>query len=228
MTRARTSLLLVEDDEDFGKVLQQFIELSGLEVRRVSRGRDALDACKLKTFDLCLLDIGLPDMDGFALAQAMKANGHRTPFIFLTARILKPDRMRGLALGADDYITKPFEADELLLRIHNILRRSGRILEAAVSLGAYTFQPDTRLLSLGDSVQSLSHKEAELLSLLYEHRNRLVKRSEILTRIWGENDYFHGRSMDVFITRLRKLLAADNRIAIEGVRGSGFVLRTPE
>jgi DNA-binding response OmpR family regulator len=223
-----TRILLVEDDLDLGGVLAQFLALSGFEATHAATGRRGLEAFEREAPALCILDVGLPDLDGFEVAARMKAQRPDVPFLFLTARTLKADRLRGLELGADDYILKPFEADELVLRIRNILRRQGALEDEPLRLGAYRFQPETRLLEREGEGQVLSRREADLLALLAEHRNRVVRRSEILERIWGKEDYFTGRSLDVFITRLRKCLGGDGELRIEAVRGTGFVLRTPD
>jgi DNA-binding response OmpR family regulator len=223
-----TRILLVEDDLDLGGVLAQFLTLSGFQATHAPTARLGLEAFEREAPALCVLDVGLPDLDGFEVAARMKALRPGVPFLFLTARTLKADRLKGLELGADDYILKPFEADELVLRIRNILRRQGTLKDEPVSIGTYRFHSETRLLERNGERQVLSRREADLVALLLEHRNRLVRRAEILERIWGKEDYFTGRSLDVFVTRLRKCLSADGDLRIEAVRGAGFVLKVPD
>jgi DNA-binding response OmpR family regulator len=219
------SLLLVEDDNDLRSVLAHYLTLSGFSVTSAATAREALDAFRRDRHALCILDIGLPDLDGFALARQIKELRADQPLVFLTSRALKPDRVRGLQLGADDYICKPFEADELVLRVRNILRRSAGAGDTKVRIGRCEVDFQTRMMRKGGMEKHFTRKEAELLSLLWENRGRLLTRSEILIRIWGRDDYFLGRSMDVFVTRLRRLLG-DEGVSIKSVRGTGFVLTT--
>ena len=189
--------------------------------------REALDVFRRDHHALCIIDIGLPDLDGFALARQIKELHGDQPLVFLTSRALKPDRVRGLQLGADDYICKPFEADELVLRVRNILRRSSDAGESRVKIGRCEVDFETRVICKDGVEKRLTRKEAELLSLLWEYRGRLLTRSEILVRIWGRDDYFLGRSMDVFVTRLRRLFRAEG-VAITSVRGTGLILTPPD
>ncbi len=165
-------------------------------------------------------------MDGFTLAEKIIELQPEVPFIFLTARKMKEDKLKGLKLGADDYIVKPFEADELVLRLQNILKRSSghkaTIIDEVVSIGSYSFNTRRLELRFEDTVQQLTEKEAELIQFLYNHRNQLLKRDEILTAVWKNDDYFSGRSMDVFISRLRKYFKDDASISIESSRGIGL------
>lgn len=217
-------ILLVEDDIDLGNVLCQYLKMNKYEVDLYRSGIDGLNAFSPSRHVVCLLDVMLPGMDGFALAEAIKNKSADTPFIFLTARSLKEDVLKGLKLGADDYITKPFEPEELLLRISNILKRAGNAQANVCKIGRYEFSFDRYRLVCGDIERTLTAREAELLQLLIDNKNRVVKRSDILKTVWGEDDFFLGRSMDVFITRLRKYLKHDKRIYIQSVRGVGIML----
>lgn len=221
----KNKILLVEDDVDLGCVLKQFIELSDFKVILCYNGREGLRAFKEDDYDLCVLDVRLPEMDGFTLAREIKKINKNVPFIFLTARKQKPDRIKGLELGADDYICKPFEADELLLRIKNIIRRTGKGGYEVFQIGSHEMDIHNLILKKDNMEKRLTVKEAELLRFLYINRNRLVKRSDILIKIWGQDDYFLGRSMDVFISRLRKLFQDDEHVTLENVRGIGFKLK---
>ena len=223
-------LLLVEDDIDLQKVLAQYLELSGFTVHTAHHGKHGLEVFKKKHADLCILDVMMPVMDGFALAQEIRKSDPEIPLIFLTARNQKEDKLKGLKLGADDYITKPFEAEELVLRIHNILKRSGKKANDSkaaedTSLGKLQIRYNELLIEDGKQEYRLTPREAELLRYLVEHPNTLLTREQILTELWGQNDYFMGRSMDVFISRLRKYLAEEPSINLETKRGVGFIFK---
>lgn len=222
-------LLLVEDDTDLGNVMKHYLEAHEFEVELCRDGLEGWKSFQRKVFDLCILDIMMPEMDGFDLAKRIKNLNDEIPFIFLTAKDQKIDRMTGLALGADDYITKPFEIDELVLRIQNILRRTARssVVELC-QIGAFVFDRNNLILKGNKREFSLTLQEAKLLQLLLDNKNEVVTRKAILTRLWGENDYFAGRSMDVFISRLRKYLKSDSCVQIENRRGVGFALKIIE
>lgn len=226
-TEKKHHILLVEDDIDFGSILKQYLELSGYTITWAKDGVAALQLLEHAIYDICVLDVMMPKMDGFTLAEKMVTIHPDIPFVFLTARKLKEDRIKGLKLGADDYIVKPFEADELLLRIRNILKRTGVLSqsihsESMLTIGLYTF--DTRRLELRfeEEVQQLTEKEAALISFLVAHKNQLIKREEVLNAVWKNDDYFSGRSMDVFISRLRKYFKKDPAISIQSSRGIGL------
>ncbi|MEZ4885120.1 MAG: response regulator transcription factor [Chitinophagales bacterium] len=220
------NLLLVEDDTDLGNVMKHYLEAHEFEVELCRNGLEGLNSFKTNRFDLCILDIMMPEMDGFDLAKRIKNLDEEVPFIFLTAKNQKWDRVKGLALGADDYITKPFEIDELVLRIQNILRRTNRTkMDVLQQIGVFSFDRTNLLLKGERGEFSLTLQEAKLLQLLWDNRNEVVTREAILTRLWGENDYFAGRSMDVFISRLRKYLSSDDSVQIENRRGVGFALK---
>ena len=216
-------ILLAEDDADFAGVLKMYLEIHGYAVTYCKDGEEALQLSQKETFDICILDVMMPRLDGFTLAEKMNTD---TPFIFLTARKLKEDKIKGLKLGADDYIVKPFEVDELVLRIGNILKRSEKRNNSTnqdiITIGNYTLDTKRLELKLKDAVQQLTIKEAALVTYLYHNKNRLLKREEILKAIWQNDDFFSGRSMDVYISRLRKYFKNDPAIRIESVRHIGL------
>lgn len=216
-------VLIVEDDLDLGNLLRQYLELNGFEARRVFDGTEARKELQNQSFDIAVLDVMMPNEDGFELASKMKNSHPHLPFLFVTARKMKEDILHGLKLGADDYIIKPFDADELILRIQNILKRNpSDKVETVYRFGKFLFSPSELSLKTEDSERILTEKEARLLCYLYNHKNQLIKREEILNHLWEETDFFSGRSLDVFISRLRKYLAQDKSIHIESIRGVGF------
>jgi DNA-binding response OmpR family regulator len=220
-------ILLAEDDPDFGNLLQQYLQMSGYTVTWVKDGVEALELFSRSTFDICVLDVMMPKKDGFTLAEDIININPEVPFVFLTARKLKEDKIKGLKLGADDYIVKPFDADELVLRLKNIIKRSTNsvkptIKEESIEIGAYTFNQRRLELLYKEEIQQLTEKEANLIKFLVEHKNQMLKREEILKEVWGNEDYFSGRSMDVFISRLRKYFKKDANISIESSRGIGL------
>jgi len=216
-------ILLAEDDADFAGVLKMYLEIHGYAVTYCKDGEEALQLSQKETFDICILDVMMPRLDGFTLAEKMNTDN---PFIFLTARKLKEDKIKGLKLGADDYIVKPFEVDELVLRIGNILKRSEKRNNSTnqdiITIGNYTLDTKRLELKLKDAIQQLTIKEAALVTYLYHNKNRLLKREEILKAIWQNDDFFSGRSMDVYISRLRKYFKNDPAIRIESVRHIGL------
>jgi DNA-binding response OmpR family regulator len=216
-------ILLAEDDLDLGSVFQQFLELNDFEVTWAKDGEDAWTHFQKQKFDICILDVMMPKMDGFTLAKKIKSINTKMPFLFLTAKKLKEDRMEGLKLGADDYIVKPFEADELVLRIQNILKRvAPEQSKEPIQIGQIQFNFEELTLTTPTQTHQLTEKEGILLNFLFQNRNQLIRRESILIEVWGENDYFLGRSMDVFISRLRKYFSEDETVKIETVRGVGF------
>jgi DNA-binding response OmpR family regulator len=217
-------LLLAEDDIDFGNILSQYVSLSGFEVTLARNGREAWDLFHSARPDICVLDVMMPEMDGFTLAEKMRAEDPGIPFIFLTAKSLREDMIKGLRLGADDYITKPFDPEMLMLRINNILRRVYSAVEDEYAISKTTLKYNSLELITPEGKEKLTLREAQLLRHLIMNRNKTLTREQILTEIWGQDDYFLGRSMDVFISRLRKYLAADNGISLRTLRGMGFVL----
>ncbi len=218
-------LLLVEDDEDLGNVLKQYLGIKGYDVSLARSGEDGLISFREQHPDLCVLDITLPKMTGLELGKRIKLDNNDQPLVFLTARTAKEDVLKGLQLGADDYICKPFEPEELVLRINNILKRSGNGNQQIIRIGKFQFNPDRLELKGYDNFYRLTLKEAELLSCLFEQKCKLVKREDILLKLWGENDYFLGRSLDVFISRIRKYLKHDPSIKLETIRGIGYIMK---
>ncbi len=221
----KAHLLYVEDDESLSFVTRDNLELQGYKVTYCKDGQQALEAISGNNFDLCILDVMLPEVDGFTLAKEIRRTNTEVPIMFLTAKSLKEDKIFGLKLGADDYITKPFSIEELILRIEVFLRRSGTRQPAAattISIGRYEFDYPNLGLSCNGSTNRLTQKEADLLKFLSDNRNQVVKRATILEQLWGEDDYFLGRSLDVFISRLRKYLREDERIRIENIHSVGF------
>lgn len=224
----KTKLILVEDDTDLGMVIKQYLEFSGFEVLWFQNPNLLLDDLQRSTQDvkLMILDVMMPEMDGFSLAKILNKSV-QIPYLFLTAKGQSFDRILGLKLGAQDYITKPCEPEELLLRIHNILNRNQIFTIEIIQIGLYEFDPKKMQLKSKNSVQQLTEKEAKLLQFLIQYNHQMVSRKAILEHVWGENDYFLGRSLDVFMTRLRKYFAADNAIKFESVRGVGFLIDFP-
>ena len=224
----KTHILLAEDDADFGGILKQYLEISGFSVVWTKDGEEALAAIQKEAFDICVFDVMMPKMDGFTLAEKVIDFNPDVPFVFLTARKMKEDKIKGLKLGADDYIAKPFEADELVLRLQNIIRRSQKFstVEAkslpVFDIGAYQFNTRTLELSINNSSQRLTEREGALVQFLFEHKDQLLKREEILKAVWDADDFFSGRSMDVFISKLRKYFKGDPDIRIESIRGIGL------
>jgi DNA-binding response OmpR family regulator len=217
-------LLLAEDDIDFGNILSQYLVMSGFEVTLARNGREAWEKFHDSRPDICVLDIMMPEMDGFTLAGKLRAEEPGIPFIFLTAKSLREDMIKGLKLGADDYITKPFDPEMLLLRINNILRRIYTVVQDEYHISNTTLKYNALELITPSGKEKLTLREAQLLRHLMMNRNKALTREQILTEIWGEDDYFLGRSMDVFISRLRKYLSPDRCISLRTLRGMGFIL----
>lgn len=227
-------ILLVEDEIDLGNVVKQYLELVGFEVDWAKNGKLAFDQLQQlhSSYQLIVIDVSMPVMDGFELANRIFEAGIQIPFLFLTARNEKADRLYGLKIGADDYISKPFDVDELVLRIKNIIRRYAAPetpQRPVITRGDVEFNKDSLRLSIKNSNDIiLTPREAELLLYLFEHENKILRREHILVQLWGKNDYFLGRSLDVFISRLRKHLNNSNCIRIENVYGVGFIFRVQE
>ena len=222
-------ILLVEDDQNFGDVLRSYLEMNDYQVTLATDGEAGLQTFKGGSFDLCIFDVMMPKKDGFTLAKEVKAIKHDTPIIFLTAKTLKEDVLEGFKLGADDYITKPFNSEELLYRVKAVLRRNEKP-EVALEerrefiISDYHFDYALRVLTYtkDGSTEKLSPKEAQLLRLFCFRMNDVLQRSEALTKIWNDDNYFTARSMDVFITKIRKYLSKDSKIEIENIHGNGF------
>jgi DNA-binding response OmpR family regulator len=217
-------VLVAEDDRDFGNILSQYITISGFDVTLGRDGNEAWELFNQGKFDICVLDVMMPEMDGFTLAEKIKAAHPDVPVIFLTAKSLKEDIVRGLKIGADDYITKPFDPEVLILRINNILKRAYSSSNDEFKISQTVLKYNTLELISGNTREKLTLKEAQLLKYFIINKNKILAREDILTEIWGEDDYFLGRSMDVFISRLRKYISEDKNIDIRTVRGTGFIL----
>lgn len=217
-------ILFVEDDINLGFVIRDTLENVPFRVTHCANGPAGWATFQAQPFDLCLLDVMLPLTDGFTLARQIRAVDTQIPILFLSALTDRDDRLEGLRLGADDYLPKPFSIDELILKIHVFLRRTTVVPGPAVPIG--TWLDHTNLtLSVNGQRQVLTHREATVLAYLLARPNVLVRRDELLRAVWGDDDYFMGRSMDVFISRLRKRLTADPTVRIENVHGVGFILR---
>lgn len=223
----KTKILLVEDDAAMGFLLVDFLESNGFEVKLYADGKQGMNAFYQYSFDFCILDVMLPGVDGFTIAQRIRKNNKTVPIIFLTAKALKHDKITGFGIGVDDYIVKPFDEDELLCRINAILNRYAPFTGPMpkISIGQYIYDADNLLLTFGEQPRRLTQKENEVLKMLACSKNNLVKRDDILLSLWGNNDYFNSRSLDVFIAKLRKYLKADAAVQIENVPTVGFVLR---
>ena len=232
----KARLLYVEDDEALRFVTQDNLETAGYEVIGIENGTEAINQVKggLK-FDLAILDVMLPGADGFSVAEAIRERDQQVPVLFLSAKSLKEDRLKGLRIGADDYLTKPFNIEELVLKVEIFLRRRNFVERPPDILKVGNFEIDVANLELKDTTvedekegtRRLTQRELELLTLFARNPNRVLKRSDILVQIWGSDDYFLGRSMDVFISRLRKYMRPDERITLENVHGVGFRLNAP-
>jgi two-component system, OmpR family, response regulator CssR len=219
------AILLIEDDIDLGKLLKQYIEMNDIEVIHAMNGKTALDIFAQTMFDLAIIDVMLPDINGFKIAKTFKHKKPDLPFLFLTAKNKKEDIITGLKLGAEDYITKPFEPEELVLRINVALRRNIQEGNQTLEIGKSILKHDELKLYTPLKEYKLTQKESELIVFIIKHKNRLIKRELMLKKIWGENDYFLGRSMDVFISRLRKFFKDDPIVKIETFRGVGYIFR---
>ncbi len=221
-------ILLLEDDPSFGYILSEYLLLQGLDVEWVKTGKKALEVLGNKRYDLAILDVMLPDTTGFEVAERVKGQHPELPFIFLSARSLKIDQLKGYKVGAVDYITKPVDEELLLAKIRVLVghRQPPAPTPTAFQIGRYHFDASLQQLTLGDQTIRLTNRETALLRLLCQHENQLLPRKKALQQIWGNVDEFSRRSMDVFISHLRKYLADDPSVRIENVHGTGFVLRT--
>ncbi|NOY38075.1 MAG: response regulator transcription factor [Chlorobi bacterium] len=220
-------ILLAEDDENLGTLLTEYLKVKGYETILYADGEHAFKGFTTDHFDLCLLDIMMPIKDGFTLAREIREINSDIPIIFLTAKSLKEDVLEGFRIGADDYITKPFSMEELLVRIEAILRRSGKNTgpgQEVFNIGKYIFDANKQELNFEGNIQKLTTKESELLRLLCHHKNQVLERNFTLRTIWMDDSYFNARSMDVYITKLRKYLKDDPSIEIINVHGKGFKL----
>jgi len=230
MQLSKSKVLLAEDDLSLGYVIKDNLVDAGYEVVLCPDGQSAIDKFDKNEFDICLLDVMMPNKDGFAVARKIRQQTDIVPILFLTAKSLEEDRIRGFETGADDYIIKPFSMPELLMRIDVFLRRTRRMhsdKSVSFQIGKMRFSYTDLKLSIGKEVFNLTQKEADLLKFLCEHPNRILKREEVLLNVWGKDDYFLGRSMDVFITKLRKYFKTDAYVNLETIHGVGFRFNVP-
>lgn len=232
MEPVKPRILLCEDDTNLGMVLKNYLELNDYHVTLERDGKLGLAAFQREKFDLCLLDVMMPNMDGFTLAEEIRDVNPDVPLFFLSAKTMKDDIIQGYKLGADDYITKPFDSEVLLHKIKAILKRNEELhreeVNAEYDLGKYHFNPRLRELTIDGKTQTLSPKENELLKMLSEYKNDLLSREIALKKIWGSDTYFNGRSMDVYIAKLRKYLKEDPSLEIVNIHGNGFRLVVTE
>ncbi|WP_163408369.1 response regulator transcription factor [Flavobacterium ajazii] len=221
----KSKILYTEDDETLAFLTKDNLEQNNYEVIHCPDGKSGLESFKDQHFDICIFDIMMPKMDGFELAEEIRKTDTNIPIIFLSAKTLKEDRIKGLRLGADDYLVKPFSIEELMLKIEVFLKRSqknSKVEKSIYEIGKYQFDTKNFILFNADEKIGLTQREAELLKLFLDNKNSVLKREQILTALWGTDDYFMGRSLDVFISRLRKILANEKGISIENLHGIGF------
>ena len=225
---APPKILLAEDEPNFGTVLEAYLKLANYKVDWCKNGKEALQKLKMYDYDLCILDVMMPEMDGFTLAREIKKSKPKLPFIFLTAKAMKEDILKGFKIGADDYLTKPFDSEILIEKIKVILRKKETIPaeppQSMYQLGKFEFTPSKRVLQYKKDQTRLSPKESSLLEELCRARDGVISRSDTLKKIWGEDNYFTARSMDVYIAKLRKHLAIDKSLEILNIHGNGFEL----
>ncbi|WP_262150918.1 response regulator transcription factor [Chryseobacterium foetidum] len=219
----KSKILYAEDDETIAFLIQDSLE-NFYDIRRFSNGKTALEAFNNDSFDICLLDIMMPEINGFELAEKIREKNAEIPIIFTSAKALKEDRIKGLKIGADDYLVKPFSIEELILKIEVFLKRSKKTetLPQNFTVGKYIFDPKNYTLKNNLNTVTLTQRESELLFFFIRNKNTVLKRQDILKAIWGDDDYFMGRSLDVFISRLRKVLSDEEQISIENIHGIGF------
>ncbi|MEY4875521.1 MAG: hypothetical protein RL708_670 [Bacteroidota bacterium] len=231
MHKPTANILLAEDDKHLGMLLTDFLKAENFNITLCNDGEKALKAFDTFPFDLCLLDVMMPKLDGFELAKWIRKKDKNIPIIFITAKSLKEDKLMGYENGADDFITKPFDEEELLWKIKALIRRTNvelaNIETEIISIGAYQFDFKNQSLIFNGTIKRITEKECEILKYLVAHQNKIIKREEMLKTLWGKNDYFLGRSMDVFITKIRKYLKDDATISIENIFGVGFIFNVP-
>jgi DNA-binding response OmpR family regulator len=227
MEKDKVAILLVEDDPNLGIVVRDYLNLNGYQVDLAENGKLGWEEFSSKKYDLCILDVMLPERDGFTLAEMIRRQNELVPILFLTAKAALEDKLKGFRIGADDYVVKPFNIEELVLRVEVFLKRSQNfsLPKAIFQVGRYVFDYQNLSLTLNGSSQSLTQREADLLRNLCIHKGEVLKRDDILTTIWGNDDYFAGRSLDVFISRLRKYLKDDRDVEIQNLHSVGFRLK---
>jgi DNA-binding response OmpR family regulator len=227
LMNSKTRILLTEDDENLAFLIKENLESAGYEILWVKNGEEGLRASLQERIDIYILDIMMPRKDGFWLAEQIRKRDFETPIVFLSAKNSEIDKIEGFTIGADDYVTKPFSIKELVLRLNAILKRtkpSKERVDKDLQVGKINFNYLNRIIRYDNEIKTLNVKEAELLKMLIEHKNVIVHRRTLLMRIWGSDDYFLSRSMDVYVTRLRKLLRADPTLEIQNIYGTGFKL----
>ncbi|PKR82298.1 DNA-binding response regulator [Brumimicrobium salinarum] len=220
-------ILLAEDDNNLGLLLESFIKAKGFKVDLARDGKQALEKFNQDTYHFVILDVMMPEMDGFTVAKEIREIDSQIPILFLTAKSMKEDKLEGFSIGADDYLTKPFSMEELVARIEAILKRSqgeDTPLDDTFTIGRFKFDPLTRVIDIDGEENKLTTKESQLLKLLAKNKNQVLDRQAALRAIWGDDNYFNGRSMDVYIAKLRKILKADEDIEIMNIHGKGFKL----
>jgi DNA-binding response OmpR family regulator len=223
-------LLLVEDDKNLGKVVKDYLRMNKFEIVLAENGEQGFEMFKEGGFDLCILDVMLPKMDGFSLAKLIRKLDHEVPIIFLTAKALDEDKLEGFQSGADDYVTKPFNIEELVLRIKVFLRRSKAMPSEEpikYQIGKYEFDYRNLALALNENSRGLTQREADILLFLTQNKGNVIRREDILMKIWQRDDYFAGRSLDVFLSKLRKYLKEDPEVEIQNYHSVGFRLIAP-
>lgn len=223
----KINILLAEDDENLGQLLHTFLKTKGFDADLARNGKSAFEKFTAGSYDFCIFDVMMPEMDGFTLAKEIREIDRKVPILFLTAKSMKEDKLAGFAIGADDYLTKPFSMEELLARITAIMRRvegNAPGEDAELHVGKIKYEPELRLLHLSEGAKKLTTKENQLLQLLVKNENEILDRQATLRAVWGDDNYFNGRSMDVYIAKLRKLLKEDPAIEIMNVHGKGFKL----
>ncbi len=228
MSEEKTRILLAEDDENLGSLLREYLQAKSYEPQWFTDGEKAFKSFRKNKYEICILDIMMPIKDGFTLAREIRIIDPEVPIIFLTAKSLKDDVLEGFSIGADDYITKPFSMEELLFRIEAILRRTQgkgtQSKQAVFEIGRYRFDANKQALTIGEKTQKLTTKESELLQLLCNNANNVLERNFALKTIWVDDNYFNARSMDVYITKLRKYLKEDPSVEIMNIHGRGYKL----
>jgi two-component system OmpR family response regulator len=224
---AKPKILLAEDDENLGQLLHTYLQSKGYEVTLARNGKKAFQSFTAGNYTFCIFDVMMPEMDGFTLAKEIRELDKKIPILFLTAKAMKEDKLQGFAIGADDYLTKPFSMEELLARLEAILRRvegPSKSADEQLMVGTIPYEPELRVLHLKDGSKKLTTKENQLLHLLVKNEREILDRQSTLRAIWGDDNYFNGRSMDVYIAKLRKLLKEDPSIEIMNIHGKGFKL----
>jgi two-component system OmpR family response regulator len=223
----KLTILLAEDDDNLGQLLSTYLKSKGFDVFLATDGQLGLDAFNTGKYNFCIFDVMMPKLDGFSLAKEVRELDKKIPILFLTAKDLKEDKLEGFSTGADDYLTKPFSMEELVARIHAISRRTGVDevnSSGEIYVGTIKYEPELRLLHTEGEAKKLTTKENQLLELLVKNKNEVLDRQATLRAVWGDDNYFNGRSMDVYIAKLRKLLKEDPAIEIMNIHGKGFKL----